>query len=50
MIRLYGFPLSTNVERVALALAYKGLAVASVVIDPADRSELRRVSGSSINP
>jgi glutathione S-transferase len=50
MIRLYRFPLSTNVERVALALAYKKLPVESVVIDPADRSELRRVSGQDLVP
>jgi len=50
MIRLYRIPLSTNVERVALALAHKKLAVESVVIDPADRSEVRRVSGQDLVP
>ena len=50
MIRLYRFPFSTNVERVALALAHKGLPVESVVIDPEDRSEVRRVSGQDLVP
>ena len=50
MLRLYRFPLSTNVERVALALAHKGLAVESVVIDPSDRSEVRRASGQDLVP
>src|SRR3989304_5478897 len=50
MIRLYRIPLSTNVEPVALALAHKKLAVESVVIDPADRSEVRRVSGQDLVP
>lgn len=50
MIRLYRFPFSTNVERVALALAHKGLAAESVWIDPEDRSEVRRVSGQDLVP
>ncbi len=50
MIRLYRFPLSTNAERVALALAHKRLPVESVEIDPADRSEVRRVSGQDLVP
>ena len=50
MIRLYRAPFSTNVERVALALAHKGLAVDSVVIDYADRSEVERVSGQGLVP
>lgn len=50
MIRLYRFPLSTNVERVALALAHKKLPVESVVVDPNDRSEVRRVSGQDLVP
>ncbi|MBA2563959.1 MAG: glutathione S-transferase family protein [Gemmatimonadetes bacterium] len=49
-MRLYRYPLSTNVERVALALAHKRLAVESVVIDPADRSEVRRISGQDLVP
>ena len=50
MLRLYRFPYSTNVERVALALAHKGLEVESVVIDPADRSPVRAVSGQDLVP
>lgn len=50
MIRLYRFPYSANVERVALALAHKKLPVESVVIDPEDRGEVRRVSGQDLVP
>ncbi len=50
MIRLYRFALSTNVERVALALAHKGLAVESIEIDPKDRSAVRKVSGQDLVP
>jgi len=49
-MRLYRFPLSTNVERVALALAHKGLEVESIVIDPADRAPVRKVSGQDLVP
>jgi glutathione S-transferase len=49
-LRLYRFPFSTNVERVALALAHKGLEVESVWIDPADRSEIVRISGQELVP
>ncbi len=50
MIRLYRAPFSTNVERVALALAHKGLEVESVWIDYADRSPVERVSGQALVP
>jgi glutathione S-transferase len=50
MLRLYRFPYSTNVERVALALAHKGLEVESVAVDPADRAPLRAVSGQDLVP
>ena len=50
MIRLYRAPYSTNVERVALALAYKGLEVESVVIDYSDRGPVERVSGQGLVP
>jgi RNA polymerase-associated protein len=50
MLRLYRFPYSTNVERVALALAHKGLEVESVSVDPADRAPLRAVSGQDLVP
>ena len=49
-LRLYRFPFSTNVERVALALAYKGIGVESVWVDPADRSEVVRISGQELVP
>ena len=49
-MRLYRIPFSTNVERVALALAHKGLEVDSVWIDPNDRSEVERVSGQPLVP
>ena len=50
MLRLYRFPYSTNVERVALALAHKGVEVESVAVDPADRSPLRALSGQDLVP
>ena len=50
MLRLYRIPHSTNVERVALALAHKGLEAESVWIDPTDRSEARKVSGQALVP
>jgi maleylacetoacetate isomerase len=50
MLRLYRFRYSTNVERVALALAYKGLEVESVAVNPADRSAVRAVSGQDLVP
>ncbi|MEX2195158.1 MAG: glutathione S-transferase family protein [Thermoleophilaceae bacterium] len=50
MIRLYRFPYSTNVERVTLALAHKDVEFESVWVDPADRSEVMRVSGQELVP
>jgi maleylpyruvate isomerase len=50
MIRLYRAPFSTNVERVTLALAHKGVEAESVWIDYADRSEVERVSGQGLVP
>ena len=50
MIRLYRAPFSTNVERVALALAHKGLEVESVWISYDDRSPVERVSGQPLVP
>ena len=49
-LRLYRFPFSTNVERVALALAHKGLEVESVWVNPADRREVVRISGQELVP
>jgi glutathione S-transferase len=50
LIKLYQGPFSTNVERVSLALAYKGLEAESVVIDWNDRSPVEKVSGQSLVP
>jgi glutathione S-transferase len=50
MIHLYRAPFSTNVERVTLALAHKGLEAESVWIDYSDRSEVERVSGQGLVP
>jgi glutathione S-transferase len=50
VLRLYRAPFSTNVERVALALAHKGLQVESVVIDYADRAPVEAVSGQPLVP
>jgi glutathione S-transferase len=50
LIRLYRAHWSTNCERVALALAHKGIAVESVVIEYADRSPVERVSGQPLVP
>ena len=54
-LRLYRIPFSTNVERVALALAHKQLGntaieVEWIDIDPDDRSEVVRVSGQELVP
>ena len=49
-MRVYRIPYSTNVERVALALAFKGLEAEWVDVDPADRSAVRRVSGQDLVP
>ena len=50
MIRLWRIRFSTNVERVALALAHKGLETESVWIEPGDRSKLVEVSGQNLVP
>jgi len=50
VITLYRAEWSTNVERVALALAHKGLQVESVVIDYADRGLVEAVSGQALVP
>ena len=50
MIRLYRFEYSTNVERVTLALAHKGLGFESVWVDPSDRSPVIEVSGQELVP
>ncbi len=49
-MRLYRIPFSTNVERVTLALAFKGLAAEAVDVDPDDRSAVREISGQELVP
>ncbi len=49
-IRVYRIPFSTNVERVSLALAHKGLGVEWVDVDPADRTPVVRASGQELVP
>ena len=49
-MRVFRIPFSTNVERVALALGHKGVAVEWVDVDPADRSPVRDVSGQDLVP
>jgi glutathione S-transferase len=49
-MRVLRIPFSTNVERVALALAHKGVAVEWVEVDPDDRSPVRELSGQDLVP
>ena len=49
-IVVHRVPWSTNVERIALAAAHKGIPVRWVDHDPADRSELRRRTGQELVP
>ncbi len=50
VVRVLRIPLSTNVERVALALAYKGVEVEWVDVDPDDRSPVVALSGQDLVP
>jgi glutathione S-transferase len=50
VLRVFRIPFSTNVERVALALAHKGLACEWVDVDPADRSPVVEASGQPLVP
>jgi maleylpyruvate isomerase len=50
VLKLVRFERSTNVERVALALAYKGLEVESIDVTPEDRSPVRELSGQDLVP
>jgi glutathione S-transferase len=50
MIRLYRARFSTNVERVALALAHKRLGAEPVWIEYSDRSLVEQVSGQGLVP
>jgi maleylpyruvate isomerase len=49
-MRVFRIPHSTNVERVALALAHKSIPVDWVDIDPDDRSPVVAVSGQDLVP
>jgi glutathione S-transferase len=49
-MRIWRIPFSTNVERVALALGHKGLSAEWVDVDPADRSDVERLSGQPLVP
>lgn len=49
-MRLYTIPFSTNVERVTLALAHKGLEAERVELDPADRTPVRELTGQDLVP
>ncbi|MGH3051010.1 MAG: glutathione S-transferase family protein [Gaiellaceae bacterium] len=49
-LRVYRSPLSTNVERVALAAGHKGLEIDWVDVDPHDRSRVEAVSGQALVP
>jgi glutathione S-transferase len=50
VLRVYRIPFSTNVERVSLALAHKGLDVEWEDVDPADRSAVEDASGQPLVP
>lgn len=49
-MRLYAIPFSTNVERVLLAAAHKGVELEVVEVDPADRSAVVELSGQPLVP
>ena len=50
MMRVYSTPYSTNVERVALALAFKGLEVEYLEVPYDDRRLVEEVSGQPLVP
>jgi glutathione S-transferase len=49
-MHLFVIPRSLNVERITLALAYKGLPVEISLVDPRDRTRVREVSGQELVP
>jgi glutathione S-transferase len=49
-LTVYRIPFSTNVERVALALAHKGVDVDWVDVNPDDRSPVVAISGQELVP
>lgn len=50
VLRVYRIPFSTNVERVSLALAHKGIGVEWEDVDADDRSHVERISGQPLVP
>jgi maleylacetoacetate isomerase len=50
VIRVWVIPFSTNVERLALAIAHKGVETEAIEVDPDDRQEIVRVSGQELVP
>ena len=50
MIRVWQVPYSTNVERVSIALAHKGLEAEWIDVPYDDRTEIERVSGQALVP
>lgn len=50
MLRVHRIPHSTNVERIAIAAAHKGVPVTWVDHDAADRSAIRALSGQELVP
>ena len=50
MLKLYRIKNSTNVERVALALAHKRLRAESITVPSEDRTEVRTISGQDLVP
>ena len=49
-IKLYHLAGSPNCMKARIALAYKGLAYESIVVDPKDRSEVVKISGQPFTP
>src|SRR3954447_7351993 len=49
-MKLHEFPFSTNVERVQLALAHKGLEAEHVMHDVGDRGAIEALSGQALVP
>jgi glutathione S-transferase len=49
-LRVHRVPFSTNVERIALAAAHKGVAVEWVDHDAGDRAAIRELSGQELVP
>jgi glutathione S-transferase len=50
VLRLLAIPYSTNVERVTLALGYKGVDAEIEIVDRSDRTRVRELSGQDLVP